>query len=233
MKQGISNLIAAFVVTCAPVMAGVAAIPVPSISMEGTGKMPVLDGSIGLGLAVGQFSASLPGISPVDKYVASARCDMKLIMGSFHMETRYEHIETDLAELEWFRFLLNIQRSLFQRLLVFGGLGYGHQTNLIEINGDSLKFSENEILLNSGVGYEMDPFLFSLGYIHCLNRSSKAAFRSNTYKFNETNVGSLEAKLDYRIGPDLYSCISVETQLMRGTVIQKNYLVAFGLTYKF
>ena len=126
-----------------------------------------------------------------------------------------------------------VRQPVAERFCIFGGIGYGYQSSVIEINGEPLCFGGREILFNCGIQAEWDPVIVTASYIHCLDRSTKAEYRSDVQKLHESDIGSLEARFEYRFSPTWGSSLSVETQLNRDTVIEKQFLIALGLTRRF
>lgn len=229
MYQGVSRLALVISASCAPVIASVVVLPACFVPAKEAGKAAALAGKVGFGFGVGEFSGALPGISPVEKHVACVCTDVDIIMGYCSIETHVENIDTDLAKLEYFRTFINVERLLSQEISLFGGVGYGHQANLIDIKGDFLKFGGAELLVDLGAKFDRYPYTGTLRYTHCLDRSYKAVFKSDVQKFSETNIGSVEAKLYYHFNQYLSSSISVEAQLTSNTAIERKYLLIFGL----
>jgi hypothetical protein len=225
-------LFTSVVISVITAASGIEIIPVPSW-LEGTGKAPIIDGTFRTGLAGGKFAATLPGIPTTGKCVLSARADTEFVMGFLLLDIRYEHVETDVAELVSFRSFLDVRQPVAERFCLFGGIGYGYQSSVIEINGEPLCFGGREILFNCGIQAEWDPVIVTASYIHCLDRSTKAEYRSDVQKLHESDIGSLEARFEYRFSPTWGSSLSVETQLNRDTVIEKQFLIALGLTRRF
>ncbi|MEO7101276.1 MAG: hypothetical protein ABI162_18130 [Luteolibacter sp.] len=226
-------LFTSFVITGITAAFGVETAPDPSILQEGAGKAPIFAGDFRVGLAGGKFAANLPGVPRTEKCVLSARAETEIVMDFLLLDIRYEHIETELAELENFRYFLDIREAIGQDIYLVGGVGYSHQSSVLKINEESLGLQGEEILLNCEIQAEWNPVIVTASYVHCLDRSTKAEFRSDIHKSREINIGSLEARLEYRFSPTLGSSISIETQLNSNTVIEKQYLIAIELTRSF
>jgi len=149
------------------------------------------------------------------------------------MDGRYEHLNGDSSfDSDEFRAMLNYEREIAQGLSLVGGVGYGwlnHDYSNVDI-------SSSGILLNAGAKFTSGQFFSSLFYTHSFTQSSELEF-GNAPKFivdlDKEDTGFLEATVGYNITEQLAATLAVETQVTGDTLIEKDWVAAIGLQYKF
>ncbi|MBU6170357.1 MAG: hypothetical protein KGQ87_02545 [Verrucomicrobia bacterium] len=232
MKKTVIALIAP-VLGVAPAFAGDVSAPAQSSAPAAAANSYGLSPYLGVSGVFGEFDETvLTTLANEDgSYdVAGVRVNGGLGFGNgFSIDGRYEHVEGDLydvdIESDEFRALVNYEQEITGGLSLFGGIGYGwlnHEAADLEISGDGF-------LLNAGAKFNSGQLFGSLVYTHCLTQSADVS----GIDLEEEDVGSLEATVGYNITEQLAATLSVETQVTGDTWIEKDWVAAIGLQYKF
>ena len=180
--------------------------------------------------------------------VAGVRISGGLEFGyGLSLDGRYENVEGDLYDLDidsdQFRALVNYELEVAEGFSLFGGIGYGWLSHEASAEGISLDLSGDGLLLNVGAKITSGQFFASLVYTHCFTQS--AEIRGIDALANELgvvvvvldepleDVGYFEAAVGYNITEQLDATLSVETQVTSDILIEKDWVAAIGLQYKF
>lgn len=247
MKKTVIALIAP-ILGVAPAFAGDVSAPAQS-SAPAAANSYGLSPYLGVSGVFGEQSETViaPALGEDGTYdVAGVRVNGGLGFGNgFSIDGRYEHLEGDLLdtdiESDEFRALVNYEQEITDGLSLLGGIGYGWLSHEASDDGVSLDVSGDGLLLNAGAKFSSGQLFGSLIYTHCLTESAEVDVRGlgglgipdGTYDGDEEDVGSLEATVGYNITEQLAATLSVETQVTGDTWIEKDWVAAIGLQYKF
>jgi len=187
--------------------------------------------------------------------VAGVRINGGLGFGNgFSLDGRYENVEGDLYEVDIdsdeFRALVNYELEVAEGFSLFGGIGYGWLSHEASAEGISIDLSGDGLLLNVGAKITSGQFFTSLVYTHRFTQSADLEIRGIDALANELgvslggtvdgrydgdgeDVGYFEAAVGYNITEQLDATLSVETQVTSDTWIEKDWVAAIGLQYKF
>ena len=252
MKKTVIALIAP-VLGVAPAFAGDVSAPAQSSATAAAANSYGLSPYLGVSGVFGEFEET--GITDESYDVAGVRVNGGLGFGNgFSIDGRYEHLEGDLFEADIdsdeFRALVNYEQEVGQGFSLFGGIGYGWLSHEASAEGLSLDLSGDGLLLNAGAKFTSGQFFGSLVYTHCFTESAETEISGfdaladelgveldesvdGKYEGDEEDVGSLEATVGYNITEQLAATLSVETQVTGDTWIEKDWVAAIGLQYKF
>ncbi len=257
MKKTVIALIAP-VLGVAPAFAGDVSAPAQSSAPAAAANSYGINPYLGVSGVFGEFDETLiTSLAGEDgSYdVAGVRVNGGLGFGNgFSIDGRYEHVEGDLydvdIESDEFRALVNYEQEVGQGFSLFGGIGYGWLSHEASAEGLSLDISGDGLLLNAGAKFTSGQFFGSLVYTHCFTQSAEVEISGfdalaeeldvdldgpvdGKYDGDEEDVGSLEATVGYNITEQLAATLSVETQVTGDTWIEKDWVAAIGLQYKF
>lgn len=158
----------------------------------------------------------------------------------FSIDGRYEFLgATDAAPIREidsteFRAILNYQKNVSDSFSLSGGIGYGWLD--VEASprfiGGSL--TAEALLINVGIKYTSDRFWATCLYTHGFTNSefNSGGWLELPQAANE-DVGYIEATLGYNINESLSATLSLESQVLGDTLIEKEWLAGIGLLYKF
>jgi hypothetical protein len=229
MKKTIIALLAP-ALGVAPAFAGDVSAPIqspPPTAANNYGLSPY----IGVSGIYGEFEE----VTETEAYdVAGVRVNGGLGFGNgFSIDGQYEHVEGDISiKSDEFRALLNYEQAIARGFSLFGGIGYGWLSQEASVEGELLEFSGNGILLNAGANFSSGRLFGSLVYTHCLTQSFELD-GSKDYELVEEDLGYFEVSIGYNINEQLAATLAVETQVTGDTIIDKNWVAALGLQYKF
>lgn len=251
MKKTVIALIAP-VLGVAPAFAGDVSAPAQSSAPAAAANSYGLSPYLGVSGVFGEFEeTAITSLANEDgSYdVAGVRVNGGLGFGNgFSIDGRYEHVEGDLYDFDIdsdeFRALVNYEHEIQQGFSLFGGVGYGWLSHEGAADGVSLDLSGDGLLLNAGAKFSSGQLFGSLVYTHCFTDSAEVDVRGfgaigipdGTYDGDDADledVGSLEATVGYNITEQLAATLSVETQVTGDTWIEKDWVAAIGLQYKF
>lgn len=217
----------------APAFAGDVSAPIQSPPPAAAANNYGLSPYFGVSGIYGEFEE----VTEADAYdVAGVRVNGGLGFGNgFSIDGRYEYVEGDLYDLsiesDEFRLLVNYEQEIAQGFSLFGGIGYGWLSHEASVGGDSLELSGDGILLNAGAKFSSGQFFGSLVYTHCFTQSVE--LDGNEYDVLKEDLGYFEVTVGYDINEQLAATLAVETQVTGDTIVDKNWVAALGLQYKF
>ena len=245
MKKTVIALIAP-VLGIAPAFAGDVSAPAQSSAPAAAANSYGLSPYLGVSGVFGEFDETLiTSLAGEDgSYdVAGVRVNGGLGLGNgFSIDGRYEYVEGDLydvdIESDEFRALVNYEQQVGQGFSLFGGIGYGWLSHEASYDGVSLDLSGDGLLLNAGAKFTSGQFFGSLVYTHSFTQSAELEISGlgeldGSIDGDDEDLGYLEAAVGYNITEQLAATLSVETQVTGDTWIEKDWVAAIGLQYKF
>ncbi len=167
-----------------------------------------------------------------------------LLSDGFSIDGRYEFLGasdgstklTSLDEIDSteFRVILNYQKNISNSFSLSGGIGYGWLDVEASPRFEGGVLAAEALLINVGVKYTSDRFWASCLYTHGFTNSefNSGGWLELPQAANE-DVGYIEATLGYNINESLSATLSLESQVLGDTLIEKDWLAGIGLLYKF
>jgi hypothetical protein len=127
------------------------------------------------------------------------------------------------------RLLINYTHELNQGFSLIGGLGYGY----LGFDVQGFTVSSEGLLAEVGVKYQSGQFFGGLTYTHLFSLHSSAFALGGPGNFSGEDVGAIEASLGYQINENIAATLSVETQVVGDSILEKDLGIAIGLLYSF
>lgn len=149
-----------------------------------------------------------------------------------------------------FRALLNYGREVAEGISLFGGIGYGWQSQELLLGSTSvLEGSGHGVLANVGANFVRGSFFGSLVYTHAFTIDRSVGIGAGATALGGSGLGGLgnaqlltggkedlgflEATVGYNITEQLAATLAVETQVVGDTFVEKDWVTAIGLKYNF
>lgn len=126
------------------------------------------------------------------------------------------------------RLIVNYTHELQQGLSLVGGLGYGYYGLEFSGIGVTQTNSIEGLMAEVGIKYQSGQFFGGLQYNHLF-----AMHTAPSSLLEDEDIGSIEAYLGYQINENVAATLSVETQVVGDTIIEKDLGIALGLQYSF
>ena len=123
------------------------------------------------------------------------------------------------------RLLLNYTHELEQGFSLVGGLGYGYFG--LDVANVTILSTEG-LMAEVGINYQSGQFFGGLQYNHLF-----AMQTTPSIFFEDEDFGVIEAHVGYQINENVAATLSVETQVVGDSVIEKDLGIALGLQYSF
>ena len=123
------------------------------------------------------------------------------------------------------RLIVNYTHELEQGFSLVGGLGYGY----LGLDVETTTFISTEgLMAEVGIKYQSGQFFGGLQYNHLF-----AMHTTPSQLFEDEDLGFIEAHVGYQINENVAATLSVETQVVGDSVIEKDLGIALGLQYSF
>lgn len=126
------------------------------------------------------------------------------------------------------RLIVNYTHELQQGLSLVGGLGYGYYGLEFSGIGGTQTISTEGLMAEVGIKYQSGQFFGGLQYNHLF-----AMHTAPSFLLEDEDIGLIEAYLGYQINENVAATLSVETQVVGDTIIEKDLGIALGLQYSF
>lgn len=127
------------------------------------------------------------------------------------------------------RLIVNYTHELQQGLSLVGGLGYGYYgLEFSGIGSGTQTISTEGLMAEVGIKYQSGQFFGGLQYNHLF-----AMHTAPSFFLEDEDFGFIEAYLGVQINENVAATLSVETQVVGDTVIEKDLGIALGLQYSF
>jgi hypothetical protein len=220
--------LSATVLTCAMAHAGDTLATAPSASSSTAGFSPYL----GVSGVYNELTAGLDGDSITEdttgfKLVGGFELSHGFsIDGSFEKTYGSVGLGGDSADfsLTDTRLLLNYTHELEQGFSLVGGLGYGY----LGVDFEGITISTEGLMAEVGIKYQSGQFFGGLQYNHLFAmHSAPSAILENE------DIGLIEAYVGYQINENVAATLSVETQVVGDSALEKDLGIALGLLYSF
>lgn len=127
------------------------------------------------------------------------------------------------------RLLLNYTHELEQGFSLIGGLGYGYfgfDISAGEFGNQTI--STEGLMAEVGIKYQSGQFFGGLQYNHLFSM-----YTAPSALLENENIGLIEAHVGIQINENVAATLSVETQVVGDTAIEKDLGIALGLQYSF
>ncbi len=126
------------------------------------------------------------------------------------------------------RVILNYTHELEQGFSLVGGLGYGYLG--LDVSGFTL--SSEGLMAEAGIKYQSGQFFGGLKYSHLFSMHT-SGFPGGAGGFLGVDVGAVSGYLGYQINENVAATLSLETQVVGDSVLEKDSGIAIGLLYTF
>lgn len=229
--------LSATVLTCAMAHAG------DTLATAPTASSPTADFSPYLGVSgvYNELTLSAPG----NDSVTDDTTGFKLVGGfdlshGFSVDGSFEKTygsfgalggptpSTDLSFTD-VRLLLNYTHELEQGFSLVGGLGYGY----LGLDVAGFTVSSEGLLAEVGINYQSGQFFGGLQYNHLFSMHSSGFGFGGPGALPDEDVGAIEAFVGYQINENVAATLSVETQVVGDSALEKDLGIALGLQYSF
>jgi len=128
------------------------------------------------------------------------------------------------------RALVHYTHQVNDGAALIGGLGYGK----LGFNyGGSELISTEGLLADIGVQIQSDRVSASLTYTHLFAFHTASFAFGGGQQLQDEDLGFLEGSLGYQVNDNVSAILSVQTQVLGDTEIEKELSVALGLRYNF
>lgn len=228
--------LSATVLTCAMAHAGdtLASAPTPS-SPTAAGISPYL----GVSGVYNEFSLSAPGTDSITEDTTG----FKLVGGfdlshGFSVDGSFEKTYGSFAGLGGpsadfsftdTRVIVNYTHELEQGFSLVGGLGYGY----LGLDVAGFTFSSEGLVAEAGINYQSGQFFGGLTYSHLFSMHTSGFGFGGPGALPGEDVGAIEAYLGYQINENVAATLSVETQVVGDSLLEKDLGISLGLLYSF
>ena len=227
--------LSATVLTCAMAHAGDTLATAPTASSPTSGFSPYL----GVSGVYNEFTLSALG----EDSVSDDATGFKLVGGfdlshGFSVDGSFEktygsfgagEAAADLSFTDT-RLIVNYTHELEQGFSLVGGLGYGYLGSTV----GGFTFSTEGLMAEVGIKYQSGQFFGGLQYNHLFAmHTSVPSFGGASPALPEEDFGLIEAYVGYQINENVAATLSVETQVVGDSFIEKDLGIALGLQYSF
>jgi hypothetical protein len=127
------------------------------------------------------------------------------------------------------RLLLNYTHELEQGFSLVGGLGYGYFG--LDVAGFTV--SSEGLMAEVGINYQSGQFFGGLQYNHLFSMHTSGFGFGGPGALPGEDVGAIEAFVGYQINENVAATLSVETQVVGDSLLEKDLGIALGLQYSF
>ena len=127
------------------------------------------------------------------------------------------------------RLLLNYTHELEQGFSLVGGIGYGY----LGLDLAGFTVSSEGLLAEIGINYHSGQFFGGLQYNHLFSMHSSGLPFGGPGALPGEDVGAIEAFVGYQINENVAATLSVETQVVGDSALEKDLGIALGLLYSF
>jgi hypothetical protein len=220
--------LSATVLTCAMAHAGDTLATAPTASSPTAGFSPYL----GVSGVYNELTAGLGGDS-----ITEDTTGFKLVGGfelshGFSVDGSFEKtygsvaLGGDSADFSFTdtRLIVNYTHELEQGFSLVGGLGYGY----LGVDFEGITISTEGLMAEAGIKYQSGQFFGGLQYNHLFSMHTvPSALLENE------DIGLIEAYVGYQINENVAATLSVETQVVGDSLLEKDLGVALGLLYSF
>ena len=230
--------LSATVLTCAMAHAGDTLATAPTASSPTAGFSPYL----GVSGVYNEATLTVPG----EDSVTGDATGFKLVGGfalshGFSVDGSFEKTygsfdalgdpdgpSTDFSFTD-IRLLLNYTHELEQGFSLVGGLGYGYLG--LDVAGSTL--SSEGLMAEVGINYQSGQFFGGLQYNHLFSMHTSSPSFGGPSALPGEDVGAIEAFVGYQINENVAATLSVETQVVGDSLLEKDLGIALGLQYSF
>jgi hypothetical protein len=127
------------------------------------------------------------------------------------------------------RVIVNYTHELEQGFSLVGGLGYGYLG--VDIAGFTI--SSEGLMAEAGIRYQSGQFFGGLQYNHLFSMHTSGIGFGGPNTLPGEDVGAIEAHVGYQINENVAATLSVETQVVGDSLLEKDLGIALGLLYSF
>jgi hypothetical protein len=128
------------------------------------------------------------------------------------------------------RVIVNYTHELEQGFSLVGGLGYGY----LGVDFQGITVSSEGLIAEAGIKYQSGQFFGGVTYSHLFSmHSSSLVSLLAPGTLPGEDVGAVEAYVGYQISENLAATLSVETQVVGDSLLEKDLGVALGFLYSF
>jgi len=227
--------LSATVLTCAMAHAGDTLATAPTASSPTAGFSPYL----GVSGVYNELTLSVPGSDSITEDTSG----FKLVGGfdlshGFSVDGSFEKTYGSIAALGGpssdisfsdIRLLLNYTHELEQGFSLVGGLGYGYLG--LDVSGFTV--SSEGLMAEAGINYQSGQFFGGLQYNHLFSMHTSGFGFGGPGALPGEDVGAIEAYVGYQINENVAATLSVETQVVGDSLLEKDLGIALGLQYSF
>ncbi len=128
------------------------------------------------------------------------------------------------------RALAHYTQQINDGVSLIGGLGYG-KTGLTYSGVDLI--STEGLLADVGVQFQADRFSAGLSYTHLFSLHTASFNFGGDSQIEDEDIGLLEGTLGYQVNDNVSVILSVQTQVLGDTVLEKQLAATLGLRYSF
>ena len=222
--------LSATVLTCAMAHAGDTLATAPTANSPTAGISPYL----GVSGVYNDFTLSAPGAGSISEDTTGFK-----VVGGFDLshgfsvdgsfEKTYGSLgpgdfSTDFSFTDT-RVIVNYTHELEQGFSLVGGLGYGYLG--VDIAG--ITISSEGLMAEAGIRYQSGQFFGGLQYNHLFSMHTS----DGPGTLPGEDVGAIEAFVGYQINENVAATLSVETQVVGDSLLEKDLGIALGLLYSF
>lgn len=226
--------LSATVLTCAMAHAGDTLATAPTANSPTAGISPYL----GVSGVYNDFTLSAPGAGSISEDTTGFK-----VVGGFDLshgfsvdgsfEKTYGSLgpgdfSTDFSFTDT-RVIVNYTHELEQGFSLVGGLGYGYLG--VDIAGITI-LSEG-LMAEAGIRYQSGQFFGGLQYNHLFSMHTSGIGFGGPGTLPGEDVGAIEAFVGYQINENVAATLSVETQVVGDSLLEKDLGIALGLLYSF
>ena len=217
--------LSATVLTCAMAHAGDTLATAPTASSPTAGFSPYL----GVSGVYNELTAALDGDSITEEFSG-----FKLVGGfdlshGFSVDGSFEKTYATIAADDFShtdtRLIVNYTHELEQGFSLVGGLGYGYLG--LDVANITIISTEG-LMAEVGIKYQSGQFFGGLQYNHLF-----AMQTTPSQLFEDEDLGFIEAHVGYQINENVAATLSVETQVVGDSLLEKDLGIALGLQYSF
>jgi hypothetical protein len=122
------------------------------------------------------------------------------------------------------RLIVNYTHELEQGFSLVGGLGYGY----LGVDVQGFTISTEGLMAEAGIKYQSGQFFGGLQYNHLFSMHTVPSD-----ELENEDIGLIEAHFGYQINENVAATLSVETQVVGDTILEKDLGIALGLQYSF